>query len=189
MSIEDDFHESAKLSALYIKSEKGKIELAIEKTETALKSGNKLLICGNGGSAADAQHFAAELVGMFNKKRKPLPAIALTTNTSNITAAANDFGFEYVFERQLEALGRRGDVLFAISTSGNSANVLRAVLRAKSLGIFTIALLGKGGGRIGKEADLPIIVPSDRTPRIQECHLITYHAISERIENDLFPGA
>ena len=189
MSINNAFYTSAKISTTYLKTEQKKIELAVEKIKVSLKSGNKLMVCGNGGSAADSQHFAAELIGMFNKKRAPLAAISLTTNTSNLTATANDFGFDYVFERQVEGLGKNGDILFGISTSGNSENVLRAIQRAKQMGIFTIALLGKGGGKIKSAADLAIIVPSDETPRIQECHLITYHAISEQIERDLFPDA
>jgi D-sedoheptulose 7-phosphate isomerase len=188
MEIGRVFADSAALTSSYFAKERSGIELAAKKTEAALKGGNKMLVCGNGGSAADAQHFAAELVGMFNKRRAPLPAIALTTNTSVLTAVGNDFGFDHVFERQVEALGRKGDVLFALSTSGNSPNVLLAVEKAKAMGVYTIGLLGKGGGKIGKAVDLAIIVPSSDTPRIQECHLITYHAISEKIEEDLFPG-
>lgn len=167
------------------------VELAnIEKCANAilgsLKSGGKILIFGNGGSAADSQHMAAELVGRFRKERKPLPAIALTTNTSTLTAVANDYGYDASFSRQVEALGRRGDVALGISTSGNSKNVLEAVIKARSLGLITVALAGSGGGRLKKECDISITVDSKDTPRVQESHLMICHILCELIEDFLF---
>jgi len=153
-----------------------------EVIKRTLVNGKKLLICGNGGSAADAQHFAAELVCRFEKERKALPAIALTTDTSILTAWSNDYNFETVFARQIEALGNKEDVLIAISTSGNSLNVIRAVEKAKKKGIYTIGLLGKDGGCLKKIVDLAIVVPSTRTAYIQECHLMIYHFWCEMIE-------
>lgn len=148
------------------------------------KKNGILLICGNGGSAADAQHFAGELIGRFIKERKSLPAIALTGNSSSITAIGNDYGFEHVFERQIEAFGKNC-VLFAISTSGNSENIINAVKKARSLGITTMALLGKDGGKIKGLGNVDIIVPSDNTQRIQEMHILIIHTICEIIEQEL----
>lgn len=151
----------------------------------SLKSGGKLLIFGNGGSAADSQHMAAELVGRFKKERKGLPAIALTANTSTLTAIANDYGYDLSFSRQIEALGKRGDIALGISTSGNSKNVLDAVAKAKSAGLVTIGLTGSGGGRLKKECDITITVDSKDTPRVQESHLMICHILCELIENEL----
>jgi D-sedoheptulose 7-phosphate isomerase len=142
-----------------------------------LKLGNKLLICGNGGSAADSQHFAAEVVGKFEKERKGFSAIALTTDTSALTAIGNDYGFDKVFSRQVEALGQKGDILIGISTSGNSKNVIEAVKVAKGLGIFTVGLLGKDGGQLKDLVDKAFIVRSNNTARIQEVHITFIHAI------------
>jgi D-sedoheptulose 7-phosphate isomerase len=142
-----------------------------------LKLGNKLLICGNGGSAADSQHFAAEVVGRFEKERKGFSAIALTTDTSALTAIGNDYGFDKVFSRQVEALGQKGDILIGISTSGNSNNVIEAVKVAKGLGIFTVGLLGKDGGQLKDLVDKAFIVRSNNTARIQEVHITFIHAI------------
>jgi D-sedoheptulose 7-phosphate isomerase len=142
-----------------------------------LKLGNKLLICGNGGSAADSQHFAAEVVGRFEKERKGFSAIALTTDTSALTAIGNDYGFDKVFSRQVEALGQKGDILIGISTSGNSNNVIEAVRVAKGLGIFTVGLLGKDGGQLKDLVDKAFIVRSNNTARIQEVHITFIHAI------------
>jgi phosphoheptose isomerase (EC 5.3.1.-) len=142
-----------------------------------LKFGNKLLICGNGGSAADSQHFAAEVVGRFEKERKGFSAIALTTDTSALTAIGNDYGFDKVFSRQVEALGQKGDILIGISTSGNSKNVIEAVKVAKGLGIFTVGLLGKDGGQLKDLVDKAFIVRSNNTARIQEVHITFIHAI------------
>jgi D-sedoheptulose 7-phosphate isomerase len=152
----------------------------------ALGAGNKLLVMGNGGSAADAQHFAAEIIGRFKLERSALPAIALTTDSSVLTAIGNDYGFDAVFSRQVEGLGRPGDVVFGISTSGNSPNVLAALAKARELGCRTIALLGRDGGEIKAVADLPLIVPSKDTPRIQEGHLTIIHIICDLLEKRLF---
>ncbi|XRO77017.1 D-sedoheptulose 7-phosphate isomerase [Methanocaldococcus sp. 10A] len=179
------FEESANVKIKFIEENEEKLKKAIEIILEALKNGNKILICGNGGSAADAQHFAAEIVGRFKLERKGFPAIALTTDTSILTAIGNDYGFEKIFERQVEALGKKGDVLIGISTSGNSENVIRAVNKAKEMGIYTIGLLGKGGGKLKDIVDLALIVPSDNTPRIQECHLTIYHVICEEVEKRL----
>jgi len=147
----------------------------------ALKKGNKILLCGNGGSAADAQHIAAEFVGRF-KKDSALPAIALTTDTSVLTSIGNDYGFEYIFSRQVEALAKKGDILIAISTSGNSENVIKAIKKAKDKSCKIIALTGKGGGRMKEMGDVNIIIPSDNTPRIQEMHIMIGHMICEVVE-------
>jgi D-sedoheptulose 7-phosphate isomerase len=140
-----------------------------------LKSGAKLLVCGNGGSAADAQHFAAELCGRYVCERRPLAGIALTTDTSALTAIGNDYGFERIFARQTEALGHAGDLLVGISTSGNSENIVQAVSTAHSLGIRTLGLLGRDGGRLGGLMNDSLIVPSDVTARIQEIHIMIIH--------------
>ncbi len=161
------------------------IQKAGELILATYKKGGKLLICGNGGSASDSQHFAAELVGRFMKERKALAAIALTTNSSNITAIGNDYGFEHVFERQVEGLGRHEDVLVVISTSGNSMNLVKAVEKAKSIGMATIALLGKGGGKLKGQCTHEIIVPSSDTQRIQEMHILIIHLICGIIEAGL----
>jgi len=151
----------------------------------AFASGNKLMLCGNGGSAADSQHIAAEMTGRFIKDRRPLPAIALTTDTSALTCIANDYSFEDVFARQVGALGRLGDVLIAISTSGNSGNVIKAMHVAKDLGVKVIALSGRDGGQMKSLADLSIIVPSQTTARIQEAHIFIGHIICGLVEKEL----
>ena len=149
----------------------------------ALKNGNKIMLCGNGGSAADAQHIAAELSGRFKKERNALAGIALTTDTSALTAIGNDYGFEYVFSRQLEAIGSKDDVLIAISTSGNSKNVINAIKSAKKIGIKIITLSGKDGGEMKNLGDVNIVIPSNDTPRIQEMHIMTGHMICALIDN------
>jgi D-sedoheptulose 7-phosphate isomerase len=154
----------------------------------ALRAGGKVLFFGNGGSAADAQHLAAEFTGRYLKERRALPALALHANTSSLTAIGNDYGFDLVFARQLEALGKEGDVAFGISTSGNSRNVLRAFEAAKTKSIFTVALTGGSGGAMKKLADCSLSIPSDETPRIQECHILTGHIICEIVEEMLFEG-
>ena len=151
---------------------------------TALKNGRSVLVFGNGGSAADAQHFAAELVGRYEKERRAWPAVALTTDTSTLTAIGNDYGFERVFARQIEALGRTGDVAIGISTSGKSLNVLRALEAANDRGLVTIALTGRGG-EAGKIARLHVRVDEERTARIQEVHATLLHAVCELVESDL----
>jgi D-sedoheptulose 7-phosphate isomerase len=148
---------------------------AAQTLTATIESCNKILICGNGGSAADAQHFAAELVGRFERERASYPAIALTTDSSALTAIGNDYGFENVFSRQIQGLGRKGDLLIAISTSGDSPNILKAVRKAVSMGMQTIGLLGGNGGSIKGEVDWPVIVPHSRTARIQEAHGFILH--------------
>lgn len=151
-----------------------------------LRSGNKILFFGNGGSAADAQHLAAELSGRFLRERPGLPGLALTTNSSAITAIGNDYSFDDVFARQLAAIANAGDVAFAISTSGNSPNVLRAVETAREKDLATIALAGKSGGKLRGLVDHVICVPSEQTPRIQEAHILTGHILCELIDEELF---
>lgn len=159
-----------------------------EEILTCYNRGNKLLICGNGGSAADAQHFVGELMGKFKMERTPLPCIALTTNSSLITAWSNDFSFDTVFERQIEALGDKDDVLISITTSGNSENIIRGIQKAKELGMRTASLLGKDGGKTRSMSDIEVIVPSDNTPRIQEAHILIIHIICELVEEQIFKG-
>lgn len=152
------------------------------------RKGKKILIAGNGGSAADAQHFAAELVGRYGFDRPSLPSIALTTDSSNLTAIGNDYGYEYVFSRQLEGLAQEGDLFIGISTSGNSQNVMNAFVSAKDRGVTTVALVGRDGGKMAHMADYAIIVPSNATPRIQESHLLIEHMICDIIEKEIFGG-
>lgn len=152
----------------------------------AFKADRKLLLIGNGGSAADAQHIATELVGRFKMERKALPAVALTTDTSLLTALANDYGYETVFSRQLEALASDGDVLLAITTSGTSPNILKAVETAHSKGVTVIGLTGESGGKLKNVADLTIMVPSQDTARIQEAHITIGHIICFLVEKELF---
>lgn len=152
----------------------------------ALKK-NKILICGNGGSAADSQHFAAELIGRFEKDRDSLPAIALTTDTSILTAVGNDYGYDSIFAKQVNGLGKEGDVLIGISTSGNSENVIMAVEAAKEKKMTTIGLLGKDGGKLKDMVDFPVVVPHDVTARIQEVHIFILHFWAAVIERELFP--
>jgi len=161
---------------------------AAEATADAVRNGNKLLFCGNGGSAADAQHLAAELVGRLVRDRRPLAGLALSTDSSALTCIANDFGYEEVFARQVEGLGRNGDVLIAISTSGNSPNVIRAVEVAKPMGITTVGLLGRNGGQLAAMVDLPIIVAAEETARIQEAHIFLGHVLCSLVEQGLGLG-
>jgi D-sedoheptulose 7-phosphate isomerase len=149
---------------------------------SAYTAGHKALFFGNGGSAADAQHLAAEFVGRYLRQRDPLPALALNANSSTVTAIGNDYGYDLVFARQLEALAAPGDVAVGISTSGNSANVIEALLCARRIGLFTIALTGASGGRLRDLVDVLIAVPSDETPRIQECHILIGHALCDVVE-------
>jgi D-sedoheptulose 7-phosphate isomerase len=152
----------------------------------SLSQGNKVLLFGNGGSAADAQHIAAELVGRFAFDRPALPALALSVNSSCVTAIGNDYGFDQLFSRQIEALSRPGDVAIGISTSGNSPNVLNGLLTAKKMGLRTVALAGRTGGKLKDIAEHCICAPSDQTPRIQECHILIGHIISELVEREIF---
>ncbi len=157
---------------------------AAEKIKNRLDSGGKLLLMGNGGSAGDAQHIAAELIGRFKKERKAMPALALTVDTSSLTALGNDYGFDTIFERQIEALAGKNDAVIGISTSGNSENVVRGINKAKSLGAYTIGLLGNEGGKLKELVDLPIVIPSNDTARIQEVHITIGHIICELIEEE-----
>lgn len=157
-------------------------------TAETLRAGGKLLFCGNGGSAADAQHLATEYVVRFRRNRAPLAAVALTTDTSLLTAAGNDFGFDAIFERQVRALGRPGDVLFLHSTSGESENLLKAAIAARELGIRTVAMLARGGGRLAGLVDTPVIVPTDNGAHAQELHLAIGHAICDLVESE-FAGS
>lgn len=155
-----------------------------ERCKQAVADGYKILLCGNGGSAADAQHLAAELIGRFVKERRSLAAVALTTDTSILTSIANDYSYDTVFERQVEGLGRAGDVLIGISTSGNSENVLRAMKKARDIGMHTIGLTGEDGGKLKSICDLTLTVPSRITARIQEMHILAGHIICELVEED-----
>ncbi len=163
-----------------------KIEEAANIIISALRSGKKILIAGNGGSSSQASHFAAELVGRYKIERKGLACIALTTDASILTAWSNDYSYDTVFKRQLEALAGKDDVFIALSTSGNSKNLAEAVEAAKKLGVRVIALLGKDGGRMKSTSDAEIIIPSDNTPRVQEAHLMILHIICELVEKELF---
>lgn len=178
-SASDTFAETARTCA-------NDIEAAACLVVDCLEGGGKLLLCGNGGSAADAQHIAAEMSVKMKQVRSPMAAIALTTNSSLLTAQANDLGFETVFSRQVASLGRKGDVLVAISTSGESPNILKSVEVARESGIKVIGLTGRGGGRLAGLCDIAIIVPSDDVPRIQEVHIAVGHLICEYAEASLF---
>ncbi len=184
--VKKQLKESAEVKNAVAESLSGEILRAAEWICAAFAGGNKVFFIGNGGSAADAQHIAAELVGHFKKDRRPLPALALTTNTSNLTAIGNDYNFDAVFARQLEAFLKKDDVLVAISTSGNSPNVLEAVKLAKKLGAKTVGFIGKGGGVLKDLADLSLIIPSDDTLRIQEAHITIGHIICDLVEEKLF---
>jgi D-sedoheptulose 7-phosphate isomerase len=161
------------------------ISAAAAALRTALRDGRTVLVCGNGGSAADAQHFAAELVGRFTRERRAWPALALTTDTSALTAIGNDYGFDRVFARQVEAHGRPGDVLVGISTSGGSPNVLAAVETAKARGLVTIGLTGRDGGALGRAVDVHLNVPSPSTARTQEVHITLLHVLCDLVEQEL----
>ena len=183
------FQESAELKLKSAAALAQPISQAIELMFNALSNGNKILACGNGGSAGDSQHFAAELVGRFERERFPLPAIALTTDTSIITAVGNDYSFREIFSKQVQAFGQAGDILLAISTSGNSANVLAAAEAALEREMRIVALTGKDGGQLGRmltDADVHINVPHSRTARIQEVHLVTIHSICDGLDVALF---
>ena len=161
------------------------IEKAVSEMTNSLNAGKKLIFCGNGGSAADSQHLAAEFTGRFTAERKPLAALALTTDSSALTCIGNDYSFDDVFSRQLAALGKSGDTLVAISTSGNSANVVKAVQVAKEMGIYTIGMLGKDGGKLSSLCHLNLLVPSTNTARIQEAHILIGHILCGAVERSL----
>jgi D-sedoheptulose 7-phosphate isomerase len=183
--VETIFRDAAALHEQSAQRSAEGVTVAADMLKTAFARGGQLLVFGNGGSALDAQHFASELVGRFARERKALAAIALTTDTSILTSVANDYSYDKVFTRQIEALGRRGDVAFGISTSGKSANVLQALTFARSCGLATIALTGRDGGTIGPAADLHLNVPHDVTARVQEVHRTLIHAVCELVERDL----
>lgn len=179
------FQSSAQTKLDAIEMMAAPIAAAIETMTHCLLNNGKILACGNGGSAGDAQHFAAELVGRFEAERQELAAIALTTDTSILTAVGNDYGFQHIFSRQVRALGQPGDVLLAISTSGNSGNVIEAIHAAHNNDVRVIALTGKGGGQIGellRDDDIHLCVPADRTARIQEVHLLAIHCLCDGID-------
>lgn len=162
------------------------IKVITEKIITAFHNGNKVLFCGNGGSAADAQHLAAEFSGRFYTDRNPLPSEALHCNTSYLTAVANDYGYEFVYSRLLKGMGREGDIIIGLSTSGNSDNIFKAFEQARTMGITTIAFTGDGGGKLKELSDILMNVPSNDTPRIQECHITVGHIICQLAEEALF---
>lgn len=187
----EHFHESAELKIQAASLLAQPITEAIELMFTALSNGNRILACGNGGSAADCQHFAAELIGRFERERLPLPAIALSTDSSVLTAIGNDYGFNEIYAKQVQALGQSGDVLLAISTSGNSANVIAAIESALERDMRVVALTGKGGGALAgllTDVDVHICVPHERTARIQETHLLIVHCLCDGIDVALFGG-
>ena len=177
--------EAARLHEQAARDSIGAVVAAADALNTALTNGAKVLIFGNGGSAADAQHFACELVGRFLRERRAVPAIALTTDSSTVTAIANDYGFDLVFARQIEALGRPGDVAVGISTSGSSANVLSGLQCAKARGLKTVAFTGGSGGPIGAAADVHVNVPHELTPRVQEVHRTLIHAVCDLVEQHI----
>jgi D-sedoheptulose 7-phosphate isomerase len=186
--ISQQFEDSAQLKLAAIEKLAGPIAEAIELMVSALAGDRKILACGNGGSAGDAQHLAAELIGRFERERPELAALAITTDTSILTAVANDYRFEEVFARQVRGLGQPGDVLVAISTSGNSANVIAAIQAAHERGLKVVALTGKGGGRIAgllADGDVHLCVPHERTARIQEVHLLMIHCLCDGIDTVL----
>jgi D-sedoheptulose 7-phosphate isomerase len=183
-SVQRDLEESAS-NLMAARAEAPKVAEAAEAILSAFRQGGQLLICGNGGSAADSQHLATELVVRFERERRPLAALALTTDTSLLTAEANDHGFETIFSRQVQALGRRGDILLAISTSGNSSNVTKACLEAKKLGMKVVGLTGPKGGRMDRHCHILIRAAGGRTAAIQECQLALEHSLCKLIEGGL----
>jgi len=188
--IAEHFAESARLKAAAAQALTEPLVRASQIFVDTLRGGGKILSCGNGGSAADAQHFAAELVNRFEIERPPLAAVALSTDTSSLTSIANDYAYQQVFSKPLRALGRRGDALLAISTSGNSGNVLEAVHAAHEIGVRVVALTGNGGGKIGaalRSDDAHLCVPHRKTARIQEVHLLCIHCLCDAIDTLLFP--
>ena len=168
---------------------KANIQQIVTESVTAFQSDKKMLFCGNGGSASDAQHIAAELSGRFYSDRPPLYAEALHVNSSFMTAVANDYGYEATYARMVEAAGKKGDILVGISTSGNSPNVVKAIQKAKELGMTTVGFTGKNGGAMQDICDIMICTPSDDTPRVQEVHILVGHIICQLIEQEMFPNA
>lgn len=188
--ISDSLTESSETKLKILESCSGDIVKAVDLLVNAYKKGKKLLLCGNGGSAADCQHIATELMIRLSHhiQRPALPAIALTTDTSNLTAGGNDIGYENVFARNVEGLGNEGDILLAISTSGNSPNVIKAVEMAHSKGLKAIGFLGGNGGKLKSLVDIPVVIPSNNTQRIQEGHITVAHIVCELTEEELYGG-
>jgi D-sedoheptulose 7-phosphate isomerase len=184
--IVSSFKESGEVKEQFIRESLTSLISVIQTVVEALEAGNKILLFGNGGSAADAQHIAAEFVNRISMERPPLPAVSLVTDASVITSISNDYSFSDVFAKQIKALGRPGDIAIGISTTGNSANVVRAFEVARELGIITVALTGNKGGTMAEMADHALIVPANKTPRIQEAHIIIGHVICEMVERLLF---
>ena len=184
--IQKRFKESSEVKARFLRENLSKLLDVIKLVSQAFEAGNKLFFFGNGGSAADAQHIVAEFVNRYIMDRPPLPAIALTTDTSILTSVSNDMAFIDIFSRQIKALGKEGDVAVGISTSGNSANVVKAFEVAKEMGMKTVALTGNDGGILAKLADIALIVSSSSTPRIQETHILVGHLLCEMVEHQLF---
>lgn len=190
--ISDFFVEGIKAKQDTLTPALGQIIAAGALMAKQLTAGNKILSCGNGGSAGDAQHFSSELINRFERERAALAAVALTTESSTLTAIANDYSYESLYSRQVEALGREGDILLAISTSGNSPNVITAIKAAQARGMPVVALTGRGGGKMAQalgEKDIELRVVSDSTARIQEIHLLFIHCLCDYLENDMFPDS
>lgn len=184
-AIKNEFLSHLETINIVINTMQDKLEMASKLAVETLRNGNKILLCGNGGSAADAQHIAAELTGRYKTERRGLPGIALTTDTSALTAIGNDYGYDRVFDRQVEALAQKGDLLIGISTSGNSKNVINALKVAKEMGCKTLGLTGRDGGAMNSLCDINLIIPSNDTPRIQEMHILFAHTICQIIDNEL----
>ncbi len=180
------FKESSEVKTRFLKENLSNLLDVIKLVSHTFEGGNKLFFFGNGGSAADAQHMAAEFVNRFIMNRPPLPAIALTTDTSILTSVSNDFAFSEIFAKQLRALGKDRDVAIGITTTGNSPNIIKAFEVAKEMGMKTVAFTGNDGGAVGKMADFPLVVPSTSTPRIQEAHILIGHILCEMVEHSLF---
>lgn len=185
MDFEDTAKELSRIIEMFFQEKKPLLEKIIDVMAKSLRNGHKILVFGNGGSAAQAQHFASEMVNKFLLERPALPAVSLTTDTSALTSVANDDSFDHVFSRQIEALGEKGDVALGLSTSGNSANVIEAFIKAKQRELVTVAFTGEGGGRLSSIPDLLLDVPSSSTPRIQEVHLLLLHLLAGEIEKKL----
>ncbi len=184
--IEKILLESIKTKEIFIRDNVAELIMLSEKIVHAFTNDRKLMICGNGGSASDAQHIAAEFINRFELERPPLPALALTTDTSIITSIGNDYAFDYIFSKQIKALGMEGDVLLAISTSGNSKNVILAAKEAKARGIFTAGLMGSSGGKLKNLVDLVLVVKTKTTARVQESHILAGHIICRLVDHMLF---
>lgn len=182
-TIEEIFEESIQVKRAALRQNKEAMLAVVNMLTAALKKGRKIIFFGNGGSAADSQHIAAEFIGRFQKERRALAAIALTTDTSVLTALGNDYGFNILFSRQIEGIGQKGDVAFGISTSGNSVNVIEGVKKARRMGLKTISMTGNSGGKLARLTDISLIVPAKNTARIQESHICMAHAICELVED------